>query len=304
MKKFIFKSTIFFIVAIICFVSFWGIICSNRNETMRLPENCNIVFLGNSHIECAINDTILKNSFNFSRSAENMEYVYCKAKLLKRYNPQLDTIVIGFDNTLLTTYFSNPGIYHPYYFDTYNFSDLKAISLNCSFNQIEAHISRPFDWLKLYDISISLFNPSVNARYMSNLGGYLYLVRDRLDEAINRQKISNQQENISKRIQINNNSEYFLKKIIKYCNQNDIKLIFLHTPMHNKLSYDETCYKKFYISKFANIKFYDFKDMELPDSCFGDLDHLNYKGARAFSEYLEEKVLHKNNYNNNHNSLN
>ena len=37
--------------------------------------------------------------------------------------------------------------------------------------------------------------------------------------------------------------------------------------------------------------------MELPDSCFGDLDHLNYKGAKVFSEYLEKEVLHKNYYN-------
>ena len=53
---------------------------------MRLPENCYTVFVGNSHIECAINDTILKNSFNFGRSAEQMEFIYCKVKLLKKYN--------------------------------------------------------------------------------------------------------------------------------------------------------------------------------------------------------------------------
>ena len=81
MKKFLFKSTTFFIVAIIFFVAFWGILCSNRNETMRLPENCNIVFLGNSHMECAINDTIFKNSFNFGRSADKTEFIYSKVKL-------------------------------------------------------------------------------------------------------------------------------------------------------------------------------------------------------------------------------
>lgn len=81
MKKFIFKSTIFFIVAVISFVAFWSIICSNRDETMRLPENCYTVFVGNSHIECAINDTILKNCFNFGRSADKTEFIYSKVKL-------------------------------------------------------------------------------------------------------------------------------------------------------------------------------------------------------------------------------
>ena len=39
--------------------------------------------------------------------------------------------------------------------------------------------------------------------------------------------------------------------------------------------------------------------MKLDDSCFGDKNHLNYKGARIFSEYLETEVIHKKNYKNN-----
>ena len=61
------------------------LICHTRMQTLKLPNNENIVFLGNSHIECDINDAIVANSFNFARSNDYLEQTYCKLKLLKKY---------------------------------------------------------------------------------------------------------------------------------------------------------------------------------------------------------------------------
>lgn len=295
MKKFIFKSTIFFIVAIICFVSFWGIICSNRNETMRLPENCNIVFLGNSHIECAINDTILKNSFNFGRSADKTEFIYSKVKLLKKYNPELDTIVIGYDNVLCYQSADsafNSVLYSPYFFDTHNLSTITNILTKSSFKYIESHITHPFNWFKLYQFGEPMIKSKTNITDMSNLGGYLYLIRDKLKEDIKRRSIIKMDKNRS----FDELSIYFLDETLKFCQDNDMTVIFLCPPQHKRCHLDNAYYREYYTINYSNIKFYDFKDMELPDSCFGDLDHLNYKGAKVFSEYLEKEILHKNNY--------
>lgn len=291
MKKFILKSFVFCFVAIIGFFVFWVIICSNRHKTLKLPNNENIVFLGNSHVQYGINDCIVKNSFNFARSAENMEYVYCKAKLLKQYNPQLDTIVIGFDNTLLTHPFSKPGIYSPYYYDTYTLSDINALLKNSSFEYIQSHIAHPFDWIKLINIIATFVKSDVDAHNLEELGGYSFLYYDKLYESI-----KHQGEKSYEIPQSDDNSEYFLNEIVKFCTQNNITLIFIHTPMHKALNWDKTFLKKFHTENYSNIKFYDFRDMELSDSCFGDLDHLNYKGAKVFSEYLEKEVFHKNNY--------
>lgn len=294
MKKFIFKSTIFFIVAIICFVAFWGILCSNRNETMRLPENCNIVFLGNSHMECAINDTILKNSFNFGRSAEHMEFIYCKIKLLKRYNPQLDTVIIGYDNVILAQHSNeafNTALFSPYYYDTYEIEDLYSLCKYSSFSYIESHITHPFNWFKLTQILKSYLDEKVSIKNMSNMGGYLYLSRDKLAEHINLTHGKSHNKDEYEELSI-----YFLNNIINYCKNNCITLIFLCPPQHSKSPLDSSFYREFHNDYYNNIKFYDFKVFELPDSCFGDLNHLNYKGARVFSEYLEKEVFHKNNY--------
>ncbi len=291
MKKFILKLFVFCFITIIGFVTFWAIICSNRDKTLKLPNNENIVFLGNSHIECAVNDSIIKNSFNFARSAENMEYVYCKVKLLKQSNPQLDTVVIGFDNTLLTHTLSNSGLYSPYYYNTYTFSDLNALFKYSTLEYIESHIAHPLDWKKMINIVSRYIKIDVDAHDLKDLGGYLYLVRDKLDVSIKQQNKKSYEIPQCEEI-----AEYFLKEIREYCAQNNITLIFMHTPMHKALNWDNTLVKMFYRKNYSNIKFYDFRDMKLADSCFGDLDHLNYKGAKVFSEYLEKEVFHKNNY--------
>lgn len=171
MKKFLLKTTIFTIVLIICIVVFWTIICSTRSETLRLPNNENIVFLGNSHIECAVNDSIVKNSFNFARSGDNLEHTYLKLKLIKQFNRQIDTVIIGYDDVLMgpgvrdsLTYIS--GMSSPYFLDSYTTNDIFEIIYNSNFEYICGHISHTFDWFKLQQI---LF--AKNAREHTNLGG-------------------------------------------------------------------------------------------------------------------------------------
>ncbi len=275
------------------FVLFWMLVCSTRDELMKLPNNEQIVFLGNSHIECSVNDTIVKNSFNFARSAEKMEFIYSKVKLLDIYNPQIDTIIIGYDNVIFrqrsdTTF--APILYSPYFFDTYDIDDIFEIFKSSSFGYIENHITHPFNWLKLYELLSPFYLRSVNITKLNNIGGYLYLKRDKLNEDIKKRS------NFRERRYIDWLSIYFIDKTIEYCNKNNLTLIFMCPPQHNKCFLDSIYYKQIYKEKYSDIPFYDFRDLQLPDSCFGDLDHLNYKGAKVFSEYLEKEVLHKQNY--------
>ena len=258
---------------------------------MKLPESEHIVFFGNSHIECAINDTILKNCFNFGRSGERMEYIYSKVKVIQHYNSNFDTIVIGFDNVLLTHDSKKgitPSLYSPYFFDTYTIADLFQMTTNGSFEYTATHLYHPFNYLKYVDVFLG---KECNIHKMNNLGGYLYLYRDKLELDIKKRG------NIKyKTTQFDYLSCYFLDATVRFCKKNGIKVIFLFPPQHRKCPLDSTYYKQFYNAHYSDIPFYDFRDMSLQDSCFGDLDHLNHKGAAVFSEYLERNVFHKNNY--------
>ena len=276
------------------FFLFWMLICSTRDKLMKLPNNEQIVFLGNSHIECAINDTIVKNSFNFARSAEQIEFIYSKVKLLDKYNPQIDTIIIGFDNCLVlqpkNISFANE-MYNPYFYDTYNFKDILCILYYAPFDYIINHFTHTFNWDKLYQFMSSYISENSNINNISNIGSFLYLYRDKLEKDIILR--GNRKHNP---ISANKLCLYFLDQTIKYCDDNDLTLIFMCPPQHKKCFLDSVIYKQIYHENYSNIPFYDFRDLELPDSCFGDLDHLNYKGAKVFSEYIEKKVLHKQNY--------
>lgn len=293
MKKFIFKSTIFFIVAIICFVTFCFFVCSTREDALKLPNYVNIVLLGNSHIECDINDSIISNSFNFARSNDYPEQIYCKLKLLKQYNPKLDTIVIGYDNVIMEQDITGEfqGTYTPFYYDLYSTDDICAIIKNSSFKYCVSHFYQPFNIHKIGQAMPSLWDKSTDITHMKNLGRYEYLVRDKLQQHIDLQK-----DKVAKQSSFDYLSKYFLKKIIKFCKDNDMTVILLATPQHHKSKIDTITYKQYHQQNFSEIPFYDLRNMHFPDSCFGDLNHLNYKGARLFSEYLEKEVLHKNNY--------
>ena len=186
MKRFLLYTLIFIVITATCLAIFGLIICSTRSQSFRLPNNENIVFLGNSHIECAVNDTIVKNSFNFARSNDYTEQVYIKLKLLKRYNSQIDTVIIGYDNVLLSQDLDKPilGIISPYYYDQYTINDITEIIKQSSFKYVSSHFYEPFDSIKVGNVLPSLWGENININNINNLGGYEYLVRDKLQRHI------------------------------------------------------------------------------------------------------------------------
>lgn len=301
MKKFLLKLLAFTFVSLICLYAFLSLISSTRQETLRFPNNENIVFLGNSHVECAINDSIIKNSVNFAKSNDNAEIIYCKVKLLKQYNPQLDTVIIGYDNVIMCQDLAEEyeGVYSPFYYDQYSLNDLNNLLKYSSFKYISSHFNRPFDVSKITIPCKSFFYDSTNIKDMEIFGHYEYLMRDKLQKHI---EIESKKE--IQKMPFDSLSVYFLNKTIEFCLDNNITPILLFTPHQKESKLDPTYYKEYYQNNYKNILFYDFKDLELNDSCFGDINHLNHKGAKVFSEFLEKEVLHKDNYINKHNSLN
>ena len=293
MRKFIYNTILFIVITLLIFFAFWWIICSNRNDALALPNDVNIVFFGNSHIGCDINDSIILNSYNFALSNDYPEQIYCKVKLLKQSNPHLDTIVIGYDNVVMEQDLSNEisGIYSPFYYDQYSVEDIYNIITHSSFKYCASHFYTPFRFTQIEHIPPFSGNKSINITNLKNLGGYEYLVRDKLQEHITIQKDKKAHQSSFDFL-----SKYFLNKTIDFCKANDMTIILLATPQHHMSKIDTITYKQYHNQNFKDLKFYDYRSMQLHDSCFGDLNHLNYKGAKIFSNFLEKEVFHKNNY--------
>lgn len=87
---------------------------------------------------------------------------------------------------------------------------------------------------------------------------------------------------------------HYLRKIVDLCKQKSVRLILINTPKNeyylNKLNVSLIRDWNNVPQNHQNITILDFSTFSILDSCFGDLTHLNYKGARIFSNYLNKHI--------------
>jgi hypothetical protein len=61
----------------------------------KMNPDVTTVFMGDSHIQCAVNDALLTKSRNFAQSAEASYYTYHKMKVLLETNPGIKKVYLG-----------------------------------------------------------------------------------------------------------------------------------------------------------------------------------------------------------------
>lgn len=81
---------------------------------------------------------------------------------------------------------------------------------------------------------------------------------------------------------------HYLEKILDLCTTNKVKVYLTRTPIHSRSDelLNEDRFQQILSSRFKTIEFLDFKRFPLADADFGDLEHLNYKGAKKFSLFF------------------
>ena len=65
-----------------------------RCHSWKLPEKVHIMFMGASHVQHGIDDSMMESAFNWSRGSERYMYTYIKLKHLIPENPQVDTVFL------------------------------------------------------------------------------------------------------------------------------------------------------------------------------------------------------------------
>ena len=276
--------------SLFCIISTIGLIISsllfcNLRFDFTISKKKNVLILGNSHPECAINDTILKNTFNLAQSGSGYFYDYIKLRSIVKKNKHIDTVVLGYSHRDLEqnmdTWFSeeiriqNKMGKHFFLFDFQDY--LKLLKSN------------PIAVLKNSPKSI-YNNVIAPEKGYTNLGGYKRLDRNKLDIA---------KKNLKTKKKIVFNSEksqyqvFFLKKIYTLCIANNIKLILLNTPMHPTFNNHNANlikhYQTFAKEHLTEAKLIDHSALKIDENYFADLDHLNYNGANFYSQFLYKK---------------
>ncbi|MDR2414458.1 MAG: hypothetical protein LBD64_05695, partial [Odoribacteraceae bacterium] len=81
----------------------------------------------------------------------------------------------------------------------------------------------------------------------------------------------------------------YLLKIVDLCRSRNVELILINTPTYKPEKYGNLDkLRAYYNTYLPGVKYMDYSAFPLPDSCYGDISHLNYKGAEVFSKYLQE----------------
>ncbi|PCJ55380.1 MAG: hypothetical protein COA79_20870 [Planctomycetota bacterium] len=289
MKLFLIKICIFcllFISVTSLLIAF--VIYREKNRTsLIIPLDKTILLIGDSHPACSVNDSILKNTFNLSKGGTTYFETYLKLKRVLETNKNINTVILGYSYGDLSKY-RDKWIKDP----------AKAKKLFTS-------------WLYLFDLQLFLSylyeNPSgtlinfpKSIRYgmnsmlhsrpkenkISEFGGYHKLNGSKL--RIAKEKFLIRDKSFDLKV-----SEFQLKyliKIYKLVLAKNKKLILLNTPIHPIAEKDHAPLKPFYFSvvkdKLPKAALINHSNMYLPEEYFSDLDHLNFKGAKFYSEWL------------------
>jgi hypothetical protein len=251
-----------------------------------IPGDKNILVLGDSHTECAIDDSIFTRSFNISQSGTAYLYSYTKLRKFLAVNPHIDTVLLSFhggsiqkslDEWILGDRYILGRI--PQYFSLLRTEELSLFVKNPAF--YSALVKLPMK-------SIGALLKFMIGRTLTYkdwyIGGYFKLDRDRLQQALEQQENNTVVETEYSGYQID-----YLLKIVELCNERGVELILFNAPTYDAGKYGNLrALNDFYTAYCGGTRYLDYSDFPLPDYGYGDIGHLNFKGAEIFSQYLQD----------------
>jgi hypothetical protein len=290
MKGFIKKIIVFLSLAILAIMTI--VISSNyiveSQSSFKIDDDITKLVIGHSHSECSVNDSILKNSINLSSSGESYFYNYQKLKKVIGDNNQINTIFIEFTNNQVDSMmddwiwnFEKMSHYLHLYTPYMDSEDFELLLKN-----------NPTDLLASYSIATRKhFYRILSGDYdlIDEVGGYNEEKGSKVDKLIADNEYNSR---ISKNHSLSKANLSYLRKMVDLCKKNNIKIFFIRSPQHPlypDLS-NESIYQNVLKTQFKDIELFDFNAMNLPNSHYLDLDHLNYKGAKQFTTLLSNLI--------------
>ena len=294
MKLFV-KNIFAFIIPLALFlvISLLLITFTSTKINYKLDNAVTEIYIGDSHIRCAVNDSLLNNSKNISVSAESFYFSYYKLKKLIEENQNVKRIYLGFSYHSLSNYYDEfiDGEYSssvaPNFFYILPFKEkLKIFNWNI----------KKLSFFSKAILQISYNYSFKNSNFFSSFGysnefTNVMASKSSMDKRLRFQYYTGEK--------LNNFSEInllYLNKIINLIKTNKIDLLILNTPLH---PYYESKIPENYIDKYNeivrmnNLKVINFNNLSFSDSCFTpDGDHVSVKGAYQVTNELL-KIKHE-----------
>ncbi|MBJ7879146.1 hypothetical protein [Gelidibacter salicanalis] len=285
--KFFFFFIVIFI-GLIAFVSISTSFIERRYSNFKIENNTTSIVIGHSHPECAFNDSLIPNLKNLSQSGESYFYNYFKTKRVIMQNASINVVFVEFTNNQIDEsmddwiwgdkFLSNS---YPKYSSFMNADDNLVLFQN-----------NPSAFINALSLSLKtkitkIFENKLKRSHIS--GGYLHLEKKLTDSIIkNTERLKH--EAIAAQKDISEANLSYLDALIEFCTANNKRVILIRSPQHEKYpGYEnENKYVEILQTRYANIEYMDFSNFPLTNNEYADLDHLNYKGAKVFSEWFAD----------------
>jgi hypothetical protein len=292
-KSFLKKALLFIsipaTIIVFIFVVFSLLHRSLTNE-YKLDDGVHEIFAGDSHIQAAINDSLMEGCMNLGQSAEAFYFSYFKLKAILASNPQINKVYLGFSYHNLSDYYeiyirgNESQFVSSRYFFILPFSEqLKLIVWNI----------KDFPSYFKYVLKSGIHNVT-NKKDLTFSGGYYnefkkaLAARTSMDKRLKLQFYTDGKLNDFSDINL-----CYFNRIIELCHARNIGLILFNTPLHAYYrSKIPVAYRNKYhdIIRANNLKVIDFSALSLDDDCYiPDGDHLSEKGARLITQKLKEQ---------------
>jgi hypothetical protein len=170
----------------------------------------------------------------------------------------------------------------PTYFNFLEFNDHKLLAIKNTAGYTHSLFKSLKQNIKI--ITLNKYN------YIDSLGGYLYLKRNKTERILDTISLKSRHQKLLKPIEISDYNLLYLDKIIILCHSNNVKPILIRSPYHEQFigkAY-EASFQIVKQNRYDTIGFLDFEDFSLEDDEFGDLQHLNLRGAHKYSNWFNQ----------------
>ena len=257
-----------------------------REENLKLPKQYHTLILGHSHSAFAYNDKYIKNTINLSELGEAYMYTYFKSKKIIECNPQIKRVYIEFTNNQIYKKDMNEWMWGSaqlqFRIKRYGLI-IDQDALQLLYHKNATGLITAFSKSLLDNLVRFVCDPKVSV-LDRGMGGYV--TSNKIMKATPLHK------NIKPLKDISEYNIVYLQKIIEYCQDRNIQVCLLRSPMHTKFNtlFSEHKFKTILQTQFKNVAWLDYKDFPIQDKGFQDLEHLNSYGAQIYSQHFNNQI--------------
>lgn len=296
MKLLLRRIFIFIVIPILLCVLTYTFINFFNNRALnnyKVKAGVKEIYMGDSHIQLAIDDKLIANTVNLSQQSESYKFTYLKIQALLKNNPSINKVYLGFSYHNLASYYDD-------------FIDGKYSKDICGRFFFIAPYKQKVELLNERSVEFSTFvrcalsyglkNVFVNESALSFIGLYQNDFKKvaAIESSMNK-RLFFQFYKKNKPSDFSTSNINYFNKIIEFCKLNSVEIILINTPLH---PYFKNRIPLKFIAKYDSIiaekhlSVLDFSNLVLSDSCFiPDGDHLSAKGAGILSRLLNEKIM-------------